>query len=481
MLSVDFGNTYTKVALRLDFDARGELLTDASLKWDDINACVPTLAACYEGDGKATWHYGTDVMKFRDNTPKLKVYRNWKPRFFQEPGAKLLATPVSRQMGVAVGWPSQGPPRGVTAEAWETMKRALAPDQVAKLWTELGGRAENGAPEETDLEHKHIGLGFFRWLREFFDPVCRRRLGCPASEVPARVSLPSFGAMEGAKLLLTHILSEAGWALDERAPVLPEPLANAIGTFTEGLNVTHGNGNGPHFGQMFHQTGLLARIRDAILYNGPKTAWVLIVDLGGYTADFAMVGLELEDIHTRFDGQMEGKPRLAHDSKAIGVTDLDNRLKEQLPEAKQKALNDIIAAPDQQRLESFHKNCFGFLGHHSVKNIKIGDSPREKATIRDVVARFAEDVADDAEAFLDTYQYERIDDLILTGGGTMIPAVQEALCKRLSRYGIRKVHHYASERDKLVASIPSHPLKMVLVRGATAIGGASIYFDCAQE
>jgi hypothetical protein len=366
------------------------------------------------------------------------------------------------------------------------MKLALSPDDLVKVWVKLGGAAVppaevTPATEETDLEHKEIGLGFFRWLREFFDPVCRRHLGRPASEIPARVSLPSFGSVAKAELLLTHILTEAGWRLDDRAPVLPEPLANAIGTFTEGMNVTHRNGTAPHYGQMFQHTGLLSRMREAILHCGPKTAWVLIIDLGGYTADFAMVGLDLEDIDARFGGSIEGKPRLAHNSKALGVTDLDARLRERLPPQKQAALDEAIANPDQQRLESFHKNCFGFLGRHTLKKITIGDSAKEKAMIQEVLGQFAEEVADDAEGFLDTYQYDRIDDLILTGGGTMIPAVREALCQRVSHYGVRKVHLYLADGEKPASSVPAHPLKSVLVRGATAIGGASVYFDFAEE
>jgi hypothetical protein len=282
-------------------------------------------------------------------------------------------------------------------------------------------------------------------------------------------------------MLLTDILTEAGWRLDDRAPVLPEPLANAIGTFTEGRNATHRNHTAPHYGQMFQHTGLLARMREAILHGGPKTAWVLIVDLGGYTADFAMVGLDLEDIDARFDGQIGGKPRLKHNSRPIGVTDLDNRVHELLPELKQKALDQVVADPDQQRLESFHKNCFGYLGRHTLKKVTIGDSTKEKGAIREVIAQFAAEVADDAEGFLDTYQYDKIDDLILTGGGTMIPAVREALCKRLSHYGVRKVHLYMAEGEKPVSSIPPHPLKSMLVRGATAIGGTSVYFDFAEE
>ena len=138
--------------------------------------------------------------------------------------------------------------------------------------------------------------------------------------------------------------------MDSTVAALPEPLSNAIGTFTEGRNVTHLNGTNPHYGQMFKDTGMLARMRDAILNDGVKAAWVLVVDVGGYTTDFATLGLDLEDIDAKLEGVLDGKPRLAHTSKPLGVTDLDRAFRQVLPEAKQIALDEVIGDPDQQRL-----------------------------------------------------------------------------------------------------------------------------------
>ena len=67
----------------------------------------------------------------------------------------------------------------------------------------------------------------------------------------------------------------------------------------------------PHYGVMFENTGLLQVIRQAILADGPKVSWVMIADLGGYTLDFAMVALDLEDIDSRFVGKVGELPRIA--------------------------------------------------------------------------------------------------------------------------------------------------------------------------
>lgn len=485
MLSIDFGNTYTKLGVRKNGDSRAMLLTDGSLKWDDgLFACVPTLAACHKTARNEKWYFGTDVMRFREQTPGLAIYRNWKPRFFDGVSEnRRPPSPVSRPLRVGSSLPA---PPGISDGAWQTILTSLPQAQVQEIWASLAGQsatpqlqAESNS-EETDLDFKWIGLGFFRWLLAFIDPICRKAIGVSARDVPVRISLPSFGSVAQAELLLKEILSEAGWTLDDRVATLPEPLSNAIGTFTEGLNVTHRQGASPHYGRMFANTGLLARMREATLANGPRTAWVLIADVGGYTTDFAMVGLDLEDIDARLEGLVDGRRRLAHQSEALGVTNLDQQLRDRLAPVKRQALMEIMNDPDQQRLETFHRNCFGRTGRYATRRAIIGDTRAERQMIQELVTTFAEQIADDAERFLETHQYDHIDDLILTGGGTMITAVREALCSRLQRYGLVTVHFGAEPPERQFAGIRSHTLMSQLVRGATAIGGASIYFDFAN-
>lgn len=81
MLSIDFGNSYTKVALRPDRETATTAIKDTSLNWDEENICVPTLAAHVGRSGG--WCYGTDATRFRPDYPGLTVHRNWKPRLFE--------------------------------------------------------------------------------------------------------------------------------------------------------------------------------------------------------------------------------------------------------------------------------------------------------------------------------------------------------------------------------------------------------------
>jgi hypothetical protein len=489
-VSIDFGNSFTKVALRAQPDAASEMAKDQSLTLDEYNFCIPTLAACKRGKGREQWDFGTNVLRHKESAAGLTVYRNWKPLFFRGeqsgPG-----TDCECQASTPATMHASDKYHGLSDEQWLQVK------QILNLREENRGAIEKAIPpadaaptttafpldadEETDIDAKQVGIGFFRWLREFIEPICRARgIGALAS-IPARISLPSFGSMTKATLLLAEILEEAGWCPAERNGMLPEPYSNAIGIFTEGQNAVHSPGRAgvmPYYPKMFKDTGLLRAMLDAIDKQGPKVAWTLIVDVGGYTADFSMMGLDLEDLGAPIKGMLAGKRRLAYGSTAIGVTNLDQRVTLLLGEMEREAFQKILRDPDQGRLESFHTRIYSDGSPYRLKNITIGQGDQAEQ-IRECVSAFAEEIADNAVKFMDRYQYGHIDDLILTGGGCMVPVVRDELKLRLGEYGVRKTHMYVPPTDSLVRK-DCHSLPARLVRGATAIGGASVYFDYAD-
>jgi hypothetical protein len=488
MISIDFGNSYTKVAVRLDTDRQSELLADASLSLDELNICIPTLAARLRKNGRESWYFGNDVMQHRVGTPGLTIFRNWKPLFFKgvethserRRPAPVVAATSKLLAGNATA--------GLTDEKWHKLQAELGLPESARAAIEAAMRAsattadENAdkRKEETDIDIKQVGLGFFRWLKGFVQPICQKKGLATIDQIPVRISLPSFGAATKAEMLLREMLEEAGWTPDDRAPALAEPLSNSIGTFTEGRNAVHTpkrSGTMPHYGMMFADTGLLKAMREAILHDGPKVAWAVIADLGGYTADFAMVCLNLEDIDARIEGTIDGKPRAAQYSEPLGVSTLDQRVRDGLSDTKRVAFDQMEKDPDQRRLETFHRSVYGKMRPYVLRNATIGEG-NELEQIRECVEEFAEEVADCAEKFMETHQYDKIDDLILTGGGSMIPAVRSALRNRLERFGVRKTHMYFEPSEKL--SPKYHRLQQSLVRGATALGGASVYFDFAE-
>ena len=140
--------------------------------------------------------------------------------------------------------------------------------------------------------------------------------------------------------------------------------------------------------------------------------------------------------------------------------------------------------PDQRLLERFHRFVYDNpkpyydTGKYGV----IGDED-EGDRIRNCIRTFADEIAAYAEQFLIGEQYLHVDALILTGGGCNIPIVRDTICKRLESY--RRDSKFA------VTYVPSGPhgslptgydrLNPLLVRGATAMGGASVFFDFATD
>ena len=371
------------------------------------------------------------------------MFRNWKPKFFD------LQANMHR---IAV--PLVAPKRS----------HGQLPTQQPLLFSE---------PEP---DYRAIALGFFSWLREFWNKTCHNLTRKSIADIPVRISLPSFGSIAHAESLLHDILSEAGWRLDTVNPVLPEPLSNIIGALSNGENAVMKASGNIDLGAMFRQTGLLERMRESTLGSGPRTAWVMIVDVGGYTTDFAMIGLDLTDLYNDLSEDIDGKPALRHLSRPLGITDLDKRMQLALPSAKGVAIEKRINDPDSYLLEMMHMNLYNKLSQPIGGGQAIGGTITEKKLVQNVIADFAADVAACAEDFLNAHSYDAIDDLILTGGGAQIETVRKIVVDRLRHYNVKRAHcHFPDEGKPFPA--PYRRLDAQLPRGATAIGASSVYFD----
>jgi hypothetical protein len=74
------------------------------------------------------------------------------------------------------------------------------------------------------------------------------------------------------------------------------------------------------------------------------------------------------------------------------------------------------------------------------------------------------------------HQFERVDQLLVTGGGFNVPAVREALVAKLDDFDLQRVYRPVSRLETELDSRHAR-LNATLVRGATALGGASVYFE----
>ena len=436
ILSIDFGNSYCKVGLREGTKSQADLLSDDSFR-DEGNFCIPTIIGQRISDGM--FRFGTDAL--RENEDDMRVYRNWKPMFFEE-------SEVASQ---------------------DSLRASLSRDGH-------------------DVDE--LALGFFTWLRKQIEAVCRVEWEIENfSELPVRVTLPAFGNVAQATERLGDLLEESGWNLSPVQSAVGEPVANTVGAFSNGRNfvwkpdknvagemlVVPGTDLSPHFGKMFKDSPFLQAYRAYAMgfdEEGP-IHWVLVADLGGYTLDFAMLGFDREDLSQAFTpGATKGDLRLfERKSYSLGVMDLDQMVYDALPPDEREAMEQINRENDQSRLETFHRLFYKDYKPFRVRRTSIGATAIEP--VHAAVDQFVAKIIENLDRFLDTHQYPGADQLVLTGGGSNIDKVREAMIKRL------EPQHTHGARFSNRENPPEnyHELPAKLVRGATAIGGTSVYFE----
>lgn len=262
---------------------------------------------------------------------------------------------------------------------------------------------------------------------------------------------------------------------------MAEPTANAIGVFGEGRNVVWQPSGSrtlqPHWEQTFSQSPFFEAIQRRLWTPFTRPLhWVLIADLGGYTLDFAMVGFDLGTLDLP-GGVHRGKRRLATHSAPLGVAALDRRIAGVLDGQAQGAFADAVGSINQQRLEALHRTVYQRDMAYRTAHAVLNEDPTERARIRACVDTFAADVANVVQHFIEVEQYQRVDDLILTGGGMNIPAVRDAVRDRLADIGRFKHAYVPAEQQEALDDNRYTRLTRKLVRGATALGGSSLYFD----
>jgi len=431
-ISIDFGNSFTKVGIR-PCGVTGEegrasslssLLQDEGLRMDENNFCIPTLAARAIENGREVWCYGNDVVEKATNREGYEVFRNWKPRFFSG---------------------------------------------------------------QDDPEIQQIGRGFFGWLRQFVDAYGQAKDLPNTRDMPVRITLPAFGLQSAAAHSLVDILTDTGWNPTGLRPAVAEPVANSIGIFSEGKNAVwkpeSRNRQAPEafpfYPEMFGDSDFFLATKNYALYSDEfeldRTHWVFIADLGGYTADFAMLGFDLARPDKTFEAAAtDAKEKYAYYSEPIGIADLDARVRAVLPAEQQEAFDDMLDEVDP-RLETFHRMFYTDFRPFRSRGVRIGSGP-ELAPVKERVGVFAEEVATYAERFLDLHQFERVDQLLITGGGYNVPLIREALIRKLGNYQLRRVYRPVSRQDSDLPSRHSR-LDPRFVRGSTALGGASVYFE----
>ena len=521
MLCIDFGNSYTKVALRKASTPHGmpsrdralsEPLTDKSLIWDrQLYVCIPTMAAKTVDGPHPRYFYGSEVLQLGQsklNSPSTKVFRNWKPLFFDTSiGRSPIVVdsgppPDNTNHSVALSgdalenqyreWLIEYLGRGqsvagiITFEQWKAAVLPLLGARLPVSRTTASRENEMASPSEID----QVAIGYFRWLREFVqDCVDHSRTTLQVADIATRITLPSFGNQSAAENRLVDILSRAGWRCAENA-VVHEPFANAIGLFTSGRNVTwtpaqyHAE---CHYTEMFEGTPFYGEMRRVALLSAAQRAdiqnfmyWILTVDIGGFTTDFSMIGMDTGDL-VFFDESTEQTPaRFSKHSVVAGVQDLDEAVVRCMPETKQAMLREMMGSADQAPLETFHTEVYGNLNAFSRGGLRVMETESEKSAILTQLSNHARHVCDALRDFMAIHQYSAVNELVLTGGGFNAPIVRDTVAKYVrDTYGARRfsLPLRADEKPTTVPVAECRAITPMTCRTATAVGGASVLFD----
>jgi hypothetical protein len=441
VLCVDFGSAYTKVAVRADWNESAQLIREVPLApKGDSSFCIPSVVARVERSGGPRWLVG-EAAAGQLPGEGVKIYRHWKASLLSEqPAAEEVIGPMQ---------PSPSTPS----------------------------------------EYLEVGAVFFKSLKDTLS-----KMGLSIDKCKTRVCIPRLAKGDRASERIKQVFSSAAWKFD--GETLSEPQSNVIGVFTAGRNAAWQAGRlgraAPHFPfyqRMFDSDGLFGAFRRGALEGQDVRYGVLVIDVGAYTTDFGYVVFD----HSFYDGDVL-RPEISQLSCEVGVRELDSSVQACLrPEVRH-----VVERMATSKWESTKRILYS-KGEAAVQNPKggmfvIGEGD-EAETIDRAIKTFAGRVVGVKNEFCRDNVDEAVHAVVLTGGGTMIPIVQKALVTAIRKeQGTRFFD--LSERPREVRrwtdgvwgwrdgdqEIESELRRnQELIRGGSALGGCSVYFDSTDE
>jgi hypothetical protein len=462
---VDFGSAYTKVSLRSAAHSTTELL-----RCDDatVELWAPTVVAAEWVNGQARLDFGYKAAGIKPGG-NIAVFTDFKRDLFAATNAPAVP-PLEALLG--------------SAEFGDlAAKYGVLPPELAALRSLIGAaRTLGGAQSDADSATRRQSNAraathhYLRWLRERVLEACSR-LGNKVlkyEDIPLRLAVPAFGgsgdlARDPGCVRLREALNGTGWRLDDR-PFVPEPEANAIGILTKGLNVLTPKTRRLNFREMFSKGPLIT------VLSGDKdrpTYRALVIDVGAFTTDFAALYI---DTGGKAPDTSDGIAfRVTQRSVVRGVTNLDADVRAVLTEDKRSALDGL----SRKDFEAFQVGAYTEGVGYRLDRGRVLGGGADRPAVEKCLATFADGLAAEAVAFCQELgPAATMQELILTGGGSSIPAVRTALLKAVAENGQPFVRAHAP--DLRTGQAPS-PLAERLdardARGASALGGASIYYE----
>ena len=474
LFCIDFGSAYTKVSIRRGRRTNAEMLSDPEHTTDELNICVPSAVVIDATGTPPRYTFGLPTESRRSGG-SITVRRNWKKELFFPPHEEASApAPTPR--------PATRLERLVHSDAFRLLAEQHRVTQ-AELHSlqRLVIHATSltlpifpaGQPPSAADPHLRIAGEYFTWLRSVVLNACASLT--PAVEkpedYPVRVTVPGFApeselAKHPGCIRLAAALRHAKWSLHPDRPFISEPYANSIGALTQGSNCTR-------VADMFRR-GLLIT---ALASPGAHPEYrVVVIDVGAFTTDFAALTL-------RTGGRTITLDELEFESKTVsvplGMSDLDEQVLHALTPENQKYMREEAPTADWRR---FRRDVYLLSRPFNSPVGQIGGPP-ERPQIDQQFRSFCQRLETEAECFFGPLGDVPFKEVVLTGGGCTFPWIQETLivAAERGRSPFRKVHLPAVPPNvRQRTSGPTQvvaPLEGPIPRGATALGGASAFFE----
>ncbi len=463
---VDFGSAYTKVALRRDPQARGALVACSDTA---IELWAPTVVAADWSKGEARLDFGYKAAGIKPGG-KITVYTDFKKNLFSTAVDTSSPPPLDALL---------------QSEEFETLaaKYSVLPPQLAALRMMagaaralVGGTADRTGSAEgrKQEEAKRLAYHYFKWLRERVLDACNR---LPDSalryeDIPLRVAVPVLGEGDLAQhpgcQRLREALNSTGWKLDDRLFV-SEPESNAVGILTQASNLLTKKQK-INLGEMFGKGPLITVIKGDVHH---PTYRALVIDVGAFTTDFA--ALTIDTGGTQFDTSNGAGFGIVQHSVRLGMTTLDASVRGGFSVEKQGMLDAL----SRKEFEEFQFSAYteGIGYRLPGTRVAIGGES-DRVAVQTAMADFTNRLTDETTKFCAALEPASMQELILTGGGSSIPAVRDAVIAAAQTDGKPFVKTHAPDLKRGKAGSPLvDKLDTQFTRGGSALGGASIYFE----
>ena len=469
---VDFGSAYTKVALRTANEDTTEPVRCSDLSQE---LWAPTVvAADWSRPDAPRLEFGFKAADIKPNAgKKIAVYSNFKRDLFAPPPSDDDPPPV-HPLDALLG-----------SEEFEALatKYSVLPQWVSGLRTMASAarrmfptpndKLPNSAARRQD-EAKRLAHQYFKWLRGRVLAHCAnlRHTALNYEEIPLRVTVPALAPTTELELhpgcvRLREALAGTGWKLDDRLFVT-EPEANAVGVLTKGENRFNKLKSKINFREMFNKGPLVTVVAGNPAY---PTYRALVIDVGAFTTDFA--ALEIDTGGSKSGGTTNFT--VTQRSIPHGLAALDDSVKVGFAPEKREQLEAL----SRKDFAAFQNSAYVEGTGYRIGPGKVIGGDADRPVLQSALDAFVATLSAEAVAFCEPLGAATMQELILTGGGNNIPGVRDGLTVAAAKAPGRefvKIHAPGLKKNKS-ATVLADPLDERFARGASAIGGASIYFE----